>query len=418
MLRVVDTQECWASQNHKHHCIGMISSNQHDVIIIGAGAAGMMCAIEAGKRGRTVLVLDHAKKLAEKIRISGGGRCNFTNIHTSPANFLSQNPHFCKSALSQYTPKDFIALVDKHGIKWHEKKLGQLFCDESSQQIIDMLRAECLQAGVKILMETTITSVEKVEPGFRVNKAFNNAFNCTSLVIATGGLSIPKIGATGFGYDIARQFGLNIIDTKAALVPLTFDEALLERCKELSGVSVEANVKHGKTSFAEGLLFTHRGLSGPSILQISSYWKNGDMITVDLANGVDVAALLKEKKKSQPKQEIHNAMGEIIPKRLAQQICEINGYSGRLADIPDKALSAIAARVQGWSVKPSGTEGYRIAEVTLGGVDTNELSSRTMEAKKQLGLYFIGEVVDVTGHLGGFNFQWAWSSGFAAGQHV
>jgi predicted Rossmann fold flavoprotein len=392
----------------------MTSSNQHDVIIIGAGAAGMMCALEAGKRGKTVLILDHAKKLAEKIRISGGGRCNFTNIHTSPANFLSQNPHFCKSPLSQYTPQDFIALIEKHKIKWHEKKLGQLFCDESSQQIIDMLQAECLNAGVTTLMGTKVSSVEKTEQGFRVN----NIFNCTSLVIATGGLSIPKIGATGLGYDIARQFGLNIIDTKAALVPLTFDDALLKQCKELSGLSVEANVMYGKTSFAEGLLFTHRGLSGPSILQISSYWNNGDMITIDLADGFDVAALLKDKKKSQPKQEIHNALGDIIPKRLAQQICEKNGYLGRLADMTDKTLLAVATTVHYWPVKPSGTEGYRIAEVTLGGVDTNELSSKTMEAKKQPGLYFIGEVVDVTGHLGGYNFQWAWSSGFVAGQHV
>jgi predicted Rossmann fold flavoprotein len=392
----------------------MTPSNQHDIIIIGAGAAGMMCALEAGKRGRTVLLLDHAKKLAEKIRISGGGRCNFTNINTSPANFLSQNPHFCKSPLSRYTPQDFIELIEKHRIKWHEKKLGQLFCDESSQQIIDMLKTECLHAGVKTLIDTKVSSVEKTERGFRVN----NIFDCTSLVIATGGLSIPKLGATGLGYEIARQFGLNIIDTKAALVPLTFDDALLKQCQELSGVSVEANVRYGKTSFAEGLLFTHRGLSGPSILQISSYWNNGDPITIDLADGFDVASLLKAKKKSQPRQEIHNALGEIIPKRLAQQVCETNGYSGRLADMPEKALLAVASTVQDWSVKPAGTEGYRTAEVTLGGVDTNELSSQTMEAKKQPGLYFIGEVVDVTGHLGGYNFQWAWSSGFAAGQHV
>lgn len=388
----------------------------YDVIIIGAGAAGLMCAIEAGKRGRKTCILDHSKKIGEKIRISGGGRCNFTNIHAAPANFLSQNPHFCKSALKQYTQHDFIALVEKHGIKYHEKKLGQLFCDDSAQQIIDMLLSECESAGVDVKTETSIEKIEHNED--YVLQTSGGEMRAESLVIASGGLSIPKIGATKFGYDIARQFGLSIIDPRAALVPLTFTDAMLERTKALSGLSVEANVSHGKTSFAEGFLFTHRGLSGPSILQISSYWRDGDDITVDLAPGEEVFQALKDKKQSMAKQEVQTALSEILPKRLADDICEHQNIAGRLADLPDKKLQSLGEAVNNWRVKPSGSEGYRTAEVTLGGVDTNDLSSKTMEAKNQPGLYFIGEVVDVTGHLGGFNFQWAWSSGYVAGQNV
>jgi predicted Rossmann fold flavoprotein len=389
----------------------------YDVIIIGAGAAGLMCAAEAGKRGRRVWLIDHAKKTGEKIRISGGGRSNFTNIHTKPANFLSQNPHFCKSALSRYTPQNFIALVNKHGIKWHEKKLGQLFCDDSSQQNIDMLLKECSDAGVTLDMDTAVEKIEKTANGYAVYTS-RGTQDCAALVIATGGLSIPKIGATDFGYHIARQFGLNIVPTRAGLVPLTFQADLLARCKALSGVSVDAQVRYEKTAFAEGLLFTHRGLSGPSILQISSYWQETQAISVDLAHGVDVLAALKAKKKANPKQEIQNALAEILPKSLAQNICDAYKYTGRLADTPDKILEALAQAVNHWQVKPSGTEGYRTAEVTLGGVDTKNLSSKTMEAMNQPGLYFIGEVADVTGHLGGFNFQWAWSSGYVAGQFV
>lgn len=389
----------------------------YDVIVIGAGAAGLMCAIEAGKRGRRVWLVDHAKKIAEKIRIAGGGFCNFTNIHAGPKNFLSQNEHFCKSALSQYTQQDFIALVQRHNIAFHEKKLGQLFCDTSSQAIIDMLLEECRNAGVVLESETAIEKIEAVEHGYAVHTNRGRQ-ECQSLVIATGGLSIPKIGATKFGYDVARQFGLNVIETRAGLVPLTFQAALLERCKELSGLSVEATVSCGKTSFSEGLLFTHRGLSGPSILQISSYWREGQDIIVNLAPSVDVLSFLKDRKKAQPKQEIQTILSEIVPKRLALSICDEAMISGRIADLPDASLQTLGLSVNEWRIRPSGTEGYRTAEVTLGGVDTNALSSKTMEAKQQPGLFFIGEVVDVTGYLGGFNFQWAWSSGYVAGQHA
>lgn len=389
----------------------------YDVIVIGAGAAGMMCAAQAGQRGRSVWLIDHAMKIAEKIRISGGGRCNFTNIHTKPDNFLSQNPHFCRSALSQYTPRDFIALVEKHGIAYHEKKLGQLFCDESAQQIIDMLLKECDDAGVIMHMNTSVSAIEKHDDGFQIKTSRGEAL-CKSLVIATGGLSIPKIGATSFGYDIARQFGHSLVPTRAGLVPLTFEADLLARCKELSGLSVEAEVRHGKIMFAEGFLFTHRGVSGPSILQISSYWREGDDIVINLALGVDVLALLKQKRMSNPKQDIVTALSDILPKRLTESICAEQNITGRIADCPDKIFTALAAVIESWRVKPTGSEGYKTAEVTLGGVNTAEISSKTMESQKQPGLYFIGEVMDVTGHLGGFNFQWAWSSGYVAGQHV
>ncbi|MDD9900892.1 MAG: NAD(P)/FAD-dependent oxidoreductase [Alphaproteobacteria bacterium] len=394
-----------------------MTQQSYDVAIIGAGAAGLFCAAEAGKRGRRVLLLDHAKKLAEKIRISGGGRCNFTNIHTRPDKFLSQNPHFCKSALAQFTAADFVERVKKRGIPFHEKKLGQLFCDNAAQDIIDMLLDDCADAGVTLHTETTVNKIEHTEGRYTLLTS-GQTYDAASLVIATGGLSIPKIGATGFGYDVARQFGLNIIPTRAGLVPLTFGGDILTQCKALSGVSVEADVKYGKTSFAEGLLFTHRGLSGPSILQISSYWQEGTPITVDLARGVNTLEKLKTLKHEQPRLHIHNAAALAIPQRLADSICEELGVQGRLADLTDKALATIAARINNWNVLPAGSEGYRTAEVTLGGVDTAALSSKTMECKNQPGLYFIGEVVDVTGHLGGYNFQWAWSSGYAAGQSV
>ncbi|MCO6426866.1 NAD(P)/FAD-dependent oxidoreductase [Nitrosomonas communis] len=391
--------------------------HNYDVIIIGAGAAGLMCAIEAGKRGRRVWLIDHMAKIAEKIRISGGGRCNFTNIHAQPHCYLSQNPHFCKSALKQYTVQDFIALVRKHGIAFHEKKLGQLFCDDSSKQIINMLLTEARQAGVKLEGQTRVLEIEAVAAGYRV-KTSRGDQTCASLVIATGGLSIPKIGATNFGYETAKKFSLNVIRPRAGLVPLTFDGVLLERCKTLSGLSVEATVRYEKQVFAEGLLFTHRGLSGPSILQISSYWQDGEQIIVNLAPLTQVIGFLKEKKQSQPKLHASNALSEILPRRLAQSICDEHECNGPLATLSDTTLAIVARAVNDWHIRPTGTEGYRTAEVTVGGVDTQELSSKTMEAKKCPGLFFIGEVVDVTGHLGGFNFQWAWSSGYAAGQAV
>lgn len=392
-------------------------SSTYDVIIIGAGAAGLMCAIEAGKRGRRVWLIDHMEKIAEKIRISGGGRCNFTNIHASSDCFLSQNPHFCKSALKRYTAQDFIALVQKHGIPFHEKKLGQLFCDDSSSQIINMLLSETRGAGVRLDTKTQVLDIETSPGGYmvRTNKGDQS---CATLVIATGGLSIPKIGATNFGYETAKKFGLNVTQLQAGLVPLTFDGPLLERCKALSGLSVEASVRCGKKVFDEGLLFTHRGLSGPSILQISSYWQPGKEIVVNLAPQVDALAFLKDRKQAQPKQHVNNVLSDILPRRLAQSICDGLGINGALADLSNAKLATIAGAVNEWHVMPTGTEGYRTAEVTLGGVDTDELSSQTMESRKNPGLFFIGEVVDVTGHLGGFNFQWAWASGYVAGQYV
>jgi hypothetical protein len=389
-------------------------ANDFDVIIIGAGAAGLMCSIEAGKRGRRVWLIDHSEKTAEKIRIAGGGRCNFTNLYTSPANFLSQNPHFCKSALQQYTQEDFIALVRKHRIAFHEKKLGQLFCDDSAQQIIDMLLHEVRAASVNFEKQTHITSVEKSVDGFRVQSS-RGTKTCTKLVIATGGLSIPKIGATSFGYDIARQFGHNIIETRPALVPLTFTDQLKSYCAALSGLSLEAVVRHKNTHFAEGFLFTHRGLSGPSILQISSYWREGEDIQINLAPHIEMFAFLKKQRAEQPRQDLITALSLHLPKRLAASICDLHGISGHIAELSDKKLETLAIAVNAWRVTPNGTEGYRTAEVTRGGVDTKELSSKTMESNKCPHLYFIGEVIDVTGHLGGFNFQWAWSSGFAAG---
>lgn len=386
-------------------------------MIIGGGAAGLMCGRVAGRRGRSVLILDHAAKPAEKIRISGGGRCNFTNLHSSPAAFLSNNRHFCKSAFTRYTQDDFVQLVTRHQIAFHEKKLGQLFCDDSAQQIIDMLLDECKAAGAELRLNTRVLSIEASADGYLIDLG-NTQIQCRSVVIATGGLSIPKIGATRFGYDIARQFGLKVTSVKPALVPLTFQAAFLERCRELSGLSVDAEVSYGKTTFREGLLFTHRGLSGPSILQISSYWDEGETLKINLLPDMDASGWLTARKTETPRQEVLTVLSENLPRRLASDILEEVGVSGRLADLPNKMLSRLGERLNRWQVSPSGTEGYRTAEVTLGGVDVGELSSKTMEARHQPGLFFIGEVVDVTGHLGGYNFQWAWSSGFVAGEAV
>ena len=385
------------------------------MIVIGAGAAGMMCAIRAGQRGRSVTVLDHARAPGEKIRISGGGRCNFTNINAGPKNFLSANPHFCKSALARFTPTDFIAMVDRHGIAWHEKTLGQLFCDNSAKDIIFMLLDEMRAAGAAWHLGVEITGVEKTESGFRVSTS-EGLFEAASLVIATGGKSIPKMGATGFAYRIAEQFGLPITETRPALVPLTLDSMLLESIAPLSGISAPAEIRHGKTAFREALLFTHRGLSGPAILQISSYWREGDAITVDIEPDIDIAAHLKKAKQVNGRQSAQTALGEILPKRLAQHIVEREGVTSNMADLSDKLLTRLADAAQNWSLKPSGSEGYRTAEVTLGGIDTAALDSRSLQVKDVPGLYFIGECVDVTGWLGGYNFQWAWASGFAAGE--
>lgn len=389
-----------------------------NVLILGAGAAGMMCAIRAGQRGRSVIVLDHAKAPGEKIRISGGGRCNFTNVHASPKNYLSSNPHFAKSALARYTPRDFIALVDRHRIPWHEKTLGQLFCDDSAKDIIRMLLAEMQAVGAKLRLQTEIASVEpSAGGGFRVETSAG-PIEAESLVIATGGKSIPKMGATGFAYRLAEQFGLGIIETRPGLVPLTLDPATLEKLSPLSGIAVPAEISHGRTSFREALLFTHRGMSGPAILQISSYWREGDEVRLKMEPDLDIMGHLKAAKKVNGRQSAQTALGEILPKRLAQYVVERAGVTGNLADMSDRTLTALTAAVQEWTIKPSGSEGYRTAEVTLGGVDTSHLDSRTMQTKSVPGLYFIGECVDVTGWLGGYNFQWAWASGFAAGESV
>ena len=385
-----------------------------DVVIIGAGAAGMMCAIEAGKRGRSVVLIDHAETLGEKIRISGGGRCNFTNLDARPENFLSANPDFCRSALARYTPRDFIALVDKHGIAWHEKKLGQLFCDESAQQVIDMLKAECGDAKVQWCMPAKVASVEKRE---RFVVATNRGeFDCQSLVIASGGLSIPQIGASPFGYRLAEQFGLAVTPLRPALVGLTFAPDTLAQFADLSGISVDAVVSCNGASFRENLLVTHRGLSGPAVLQISSYWEPGDDLSVNLLPDRTALEILENPLASE--KLLANVLGEFLPQRFAQRWVEFNFENQPVKRFNAPRLREIAERLHVWRIRPSGTVGYKKAEVTLGGIDTRELSSKTMEARKQPGLYFIGEVVDVTGHLGGYNFQWAWSSGFAAGQAV
>ena len=392
-------------------------TEKFDVIVVGAGAAGMMSAIEAGKRGRKVLLVDHAKKIGEKIRISGGGRCNFTNIHTHPSKFISNNPKFVISALKQYTQNNFIDLIKKHNIKFHEKKLGQLFCDESAQQIIDMLLLECEMAKVVLKKNKTIDDINKQDDKYFILIGEDKYF-CESLIIATGGLSVPKIGASKFGYTIAQKFGLKVIETLPALVPLTFSEKILAICKELTGLSVEAVVSFKKTFFEEGMLFTHRGLSGPSILQISSYWKLGDDIKVNLSPKLDVDKFLNDRKISNPKQDINIIVSEILPKRLAYIICNENDVNGNICELSRKILNSLSNSINAWAINPIGTEGYRTAEVTLGGIDTEEISSKTMMCNNHPGLFFIGEVVDVTGHLGGYNFQWAWSSGYVAGQYA
>jgi len=386
-----------------------------DVVVVGAGAAGMMCAIEAGKRGRRVLVVDHARAAGEKIRISGGGRCNFTNQRTRPEAFLSQNPRFAISALSRYTPADFIALLARYQVAWHEKTLGQLFCDGSAKQIVDLLLTEMQGAGVALRLGQTIESVEKSPDGFALSVA-GEAVQCASLVLATGGKSIPKMGATGFAYDIARQFGLAVMETRPALVPLTLEPAQLARLSPLSGVSVDARVRCGKASFDEAMLFTHRGLSGPAILQISSYWREGQEIEIDMAPGQDVFALLRAAKAENGRQSHQTALSALLPRRLAQLVVETAAVDGPIAGATDQALRTVGQAVNAWRIKPAGSEGYRTAEVTLGGVDTAALDQRTLAAKSVPGLYVVGEAVDVTGWLGGYNFQWAWASGWSAGQ--
>ncbi|WP_176036896.1 NAD(P)/FAD-dependent oxidoreductase [Brucella tritici] len=386
-----------------------------DIVVIGAGAAGMMCAIEAAKRGRSVLVVDHAKAAGEKIRISGGGRCNFTNLYASPKNYLSQNPHFCISAMSRYTQRDFIALVERHRIAYHEKTLGQLFCDGSALQIIEMLLGEMKRHGARLKLGCSVSSVEKSAQGFSLQLS-DGPVRCRSLVVACGGKSIPKMGATGFGYDIATQFGLRIVETRPALVPLTFEPNTLERLKPLAGVAVDAVVSCGKTKFAEAMLFTHRGISGPSILQISSYWREGEEIRIAMLPETGIFEALREQRKQNGKQALQTALALYLPRKLAQTIAEDISATGHLADMSDKTFRRVEAAINDWRIKPAGSEGYRTAEVTLGGVDTRDLDSKTMEAKSVPGLFFIGEVVDVTGWLGGYNFQWAWSSGWVAGQ--
>ena len=388
----------------------------YDVLVIGAGAAGMMCAIEAGRRGRRVLVVDHADRPGEKIRISGGGRCNFTNLGCGPANFLGENPRFATSALRRYTQHDFIKRIDKAGIAWHEKTLGQLFCDDSAKQIVRMLTDDLRAGGVELKLGVSIDGLERVGERFEARLSDGSVVRAASVVIATGGKSIPKMGATGWAYEVARRFGLRVTDTRPALVPLTFEAGLLEQLKPLAGVAVDVVAEAGGARFPEAMLFTHRGLSGPAILQISSYWKEGDPITVAMAPGRDVFARLKTAKEENGKQAVHTALAQIVPRRLAESLAQREGASGKLAELSDKRLRALDAAVNGWTVKPVGSEGYRTAEVTLGGVDTAALDQTTMAVKTAPGLFFIGEAVDITGWLGGYNFQWAWSSGWAAGQ--
>lgn len=383
-----------------------------DVIVIGAGAAGMMCAAIAGQRGRRVLLLDHAEKPGKKILISGGGRCNFTNLHCEPENFLGRNSHFCKSALARYTQYDFLALVEKHGIAWHEKTLGQLFCDGSAREIVAMLRAECAAGGVDLRTGCTVGAVTRGER-FRVATEAGG-FTAGSLVLATGSLSIPKMGATGFAHDVARRFGLALTEIRPALVPLTFDAQALEMMRPLSGVSLDCRATCNGAAFREGMLLTHRGLSGPAILQVSSYWREGDEIALDLVPERDAADALVAAKRARGRGEPKTALGTILPARLAGAFAA-DLPARRMADLPDRALRELGAKLNGWRLEPSGTEGYAKAEVTLGGIDTDGLDARTMAARAVPGLYAIGEAVDVTGWLGGYNFQWAWSSGWVAG---
>ncbi len=396
-------------------------TEKFDVVIIGAGAAGLMCAAEAGKRGRKVLVLDHAKKPGRKILIAGGGRCNFTNYDVSANNYLCQNPHFVKSALSQYTNWDFISMVSKHGIEFEERDHGQLFCvgDYDSKSIVKMLLAECDLPSVTQRYQQDVHHIEKTATGFELH-ANTSVIKCESLVVATGGLSMPKLGATPFGYKIAEQFGLSVIPTTAGLVPFTLHKEDKEALAELSGIAIPAEITaQDGTVFKEALLFTHRGLSGPSVLQISSFWKAGQKVTINLVPEVDVDELLQRSLEKHPNQSLKNTLAKVLPKRLVEVLVERNIFADKpLKQFGPKQLQAITEQLENWQIAPNGTEGYRTAEVTLGGVDTNHLSSKTMECKQVSGLYFIGEVMDVTGWLGGYNFQWCWSSGFVAGQWV
>nr|WP_199869018.1 NAD(P)/FAD-dependent oxidoreductase [Pseudomonas sp. CFBP 13719] len=387
------------------------------VIIIGAGAAGLMCALSAAQRGREVLLIDHANKPGKKILMSGGGRCNFTNMYTEPANFLSQNPHFCKSALARYTQWDFIALVAKHEVPYHEKKLGQLFCDNKSSDILGLLLAECDSAGVELRMDTSVQSIEKTADGYRLQTSLG-LLACQSLVVATGGLSIPTLGATGFGYQIARQFGHSVLPTRAGLVPFTITDQLKDICTELSGTSVDCVASCNDQAFRENLLFTHRGLSGPAILQISSFWQPGDAVEINLLPDHDALAWLQQQQAERPNSELKTLLGEVFTKKMANLLAEHWFVSKPMKQYTPAELQTVANTLGAWQLVPAGTEGYRTAEVTLGGVDTREVSSKTLESLKSPGLYFIGEVLDVSGHLGGFNFQWAWASGYAAAQYV
>jgi predicted Rossmann fold flavoprotein len=386
-------------------------------VIIGAGAAGLMCALTAAERGREVLLVDHSNKAGKKILMSGGGRCNFTNMYAEPANFASTNPHFCKSALARYTPWDFIALVAKHEVPYHEKKLGQLFCDNKSKDILNLLFEECRQAGVEWHVNTSVHEIQKTETGYRLNTDLGPVASA-SLVVATGGLSIPTLGATGFGYEIARQFGHSVLPTRAGLVPFTTSGELKELCTELSGTSVDCVASCNGESFHENLLFTHRGLSGPAILQISSFWHPGDVVEINLLPDRDALQWLQEQQAARPNTELKTLLGEVFTKKMAALLAERWFASKPMKQYTPTGLREIADKLGAWRLVPAGTEGYRTAEVTLGGVDTREVSSKTMESLKHPGLYFIGEVLDVSGHLGGFNFQWAWASGHAAAQFV
>jgi predicted Rossmann fold flavoprotein len=394
-----------------------------DVVVIGGGAAGLMTAFTAGRRGRRVRVIEHANRCGKKILMSGGGRCNFTNTGTTPANFLSANPHFCKSALARYTPAHFIAMVERHGIAYHEKELGQLFCDDSSKQIVAMLLAECAQAGVDVRTSCAVESVETLEaategaPRFRVTTS-QGVVEAESLVVATGGLSIPSMGATGFGYALAKQFGHEVLPTRAGLVPLTQTGKPAEAMAELAGVALPVTARCGKTAFSNAMLITHRGISGPSILQVSNYWQPGDTLELDLLPGQDALETLAALRASRPDAQLRTVLSELLPKRFAERLCETVFESRPMKQIDPKPMQRIAETLARFPLVCSGTEGYRTAEVTLGGVDTQGVSSSTMESRRVPGLHFVGEVLDVTGWLGGYNFQWAWASGHAAGQNA
>jgi predicted Rossmann fold flavoprotein len=389
-----------------------------DVIIIGAGAAGLMCAIEAGKRGRQVLVLDHANKIGKKIIMSGGGRCNFTNLHSQPTNYISHNPHFCKSALSRFTQWDFVELVKRYRIPFHEKTLGQLFCDHKSKAILEMLLAECERACVSIQTDTIIEKIEKCADYQYELKTTRGTFQCESLVIATGGLSIPTMGASPFGYKVAEQFGMTVWPTRAGLVPFTLHSKDKEKLSVLSGISIASVVSNIHQSFRENILFTHRGLSGPAILQISSYWQAGEKITINMLPDLDVLMLLKSERQQHPSKQLNTFLTKHLPKRVVETLFAADKATMKLVSLSNYEMVEVSNQINAWQVLPNSTEGYRTAEVTLGGVDCNDISSKTMQANHFPGLYFIGEVLDVTGWLGGFNFQWAWSSGWAAGQAV